>query len=227
MIKDHPLIKFSCYSEDPEVMPLELWEVDRIYRHVFGIPRLDQARDGFIFQCFTGFAFQDIKALTMYHIIKVGANGTPWLIKKRGKTKVTEMVPIMPIIQELIKKYENHPCRTIYNLIIPIYSNANYNGYLKEIADICGISRVLKTHLARHTFADIIINVLGMSLEDLQQMLGHKVIRTTQKYVKVRKIRIEKNMGKVLAILFTSDGKLKEVVPDTFQSLNQELMNNY
>ncbi len=104
IINEDPLTEFSCYYEDPEVMPLEIWEVDQIYRYKFEIQRLDQARDGFIFQCFTGFAFQDIKALTMNHIINVGANGSHWLIKKRGKTKVTEMVPVMTIIRNHIQK---------------------------------------------------------------------------------------------------------------------------
>lgn len=141
----------------------------------------------------------------------MGVNGERWLIKKRGKTDVSEMVPILPIIEELIKKYENHPCRILHNRLIPIFSNANYNGYLKEIAAICGINRELKTHLARHTFADIIINVLGMDLEDLMRMLGHKNIRTTQRYVKIRKIRISRNIGKTMKILFDKHGKLKPI----------------
>ncbi|WP_052495944.1 site-specific integrase [Pedobacter lusitanus] len=215
LIKENPIGEFSCYCQDPEVEPLEIYEVDKIYRKSLPIQRLDQARDGFIFQCFTGFAFQDIRdLLTLDHIIHVGVNGERWLIKKRGKTDVFEMVPILPIIEELIKKYENHPCRILHTRLIPIFSNANYNGYLKEIAAICGINRELKTHLARHTFADIIINVLGMDLEDLMRMLGHKNIRTTQRYVKIRKIRISRNIGKTMKILFDKHGKLKPIKAD-------------
>lgn len=84
------------------------------------------------------------------------------------------MVPVLPIVNELIKKYRNHPRCIINNRLMPIDSNARYNGYLKEIATICGIKRDLNIHLARHTFADIMLNS-GVPLEDVSKMLGIKI----------------------------------------------------
>jgi len=155
-------------------------------------------------------AFQDVFALTEANIIKVGKEGERWLIKDRGKTGVSEMVPILPIIDELIEKYAHHSCLKISNHLIPVNSNTKYNAYLKELADICGITRELNTHLARHTFADMMLNN-GVPLEDVSKMLGHANIRTTQKYCRVQKSRISSNMGKVKEILFTSSGKLRKV----------------
>ncbi|MDQ6482495.1 tyrosine-type recombinase/integrase [Dyadobacter sp. LHD-138] len=82
-------------------------------------------------------------------------------------------------------------------------SNYRYNVYLKELTVICGIRRELNTHLARHTFADIMLNS-GVPLEDVSKMLGHRNIRTTQRYARVRKNRISENIAKVR-------GKLKAV----------------
>ena len=88
------------------------------------------------------------------------------------------LVPIRPIVQELIDKYKNHSYCKINNRLIPVNSNYRYNVYLKELAVICGIRRELNTHLARHTFADIMLNS-GVPLEDVSKMLGHRNIRTT------------------------------------------------
>jgi len=75
---------------------------------------------------------------------------------------------------------------------------------------ICGIQRELNTHLARDTFAEIMLNS-GVPLEDVSKMLGHRNIRTIQRYTCVRKNRISENMAKVKGKLFTKSGKLKAV----------------
>jgi hypothetical protein len=78
-----------------------------------------------------------------------------------------EIVPMLPIIEPLIEKCKDPPVCKQRNSLLPLLSNTNYNGYLKEIAAIGLIHRKLHTHLACHSFADI-----------------------PQKYAKVRKDRI-------------------------------------
>ncbi|MBB6130578.1 site-specific integrase [Mucilaginibacter lappiensis] len=212
----NPFVDFNCSGGERDVEPLEMEQVQAIYRKEFTIPRLIEVRDAFIFQCFTGFAYQDVYALTADNIINVGNTGERWLIKERGKTSVSEMVPILPIVEEIIDKYKNHPRCLKDNCLLPINSNTRYNGYLKEISDICGITieqlnnKELGTHKARHTFADIMLNN-GVPIEDVSRMLGHKSIRTTQRYCRVRKNRISESVNKVKTILFTSEGELRQV----------------
>ncbi|HEX5553183.1 MAG TPA: site-specific integrase [Chitinophagaceae bacterium] len=182
-----------------------------MWQKQISIQRLAEVRDAFIFQCFTGFAFQDVYALTEENIVKVGLSGEKWLIKERGKTGVPEMVPIMPTVGQIIDRYKSHPCRIVQGRSLPVNSNARYNGYLKEIAVICGINRDLNTHLARHTFADMMLNVFGFSLEEVSKMLEHKTIRTTQRYAKVRKNRISQTWSRVRNLVFSEDGELKPV----------------
>ena len=208
----NPIGDFVCTTEIPDIAPLEYHQVLTIYNKDFRIDRLNEVRDSYIFQCFTGFAYQDIFALSQDNIVLVGQEKQKWLIKNRGKTGVAETVPVLPIIDHLIEKYKSHPKCIQRNCLMPIDSNTHYNGYLKEIAAICGIDRELNTHLARHTFADIMLN-LGVPLEDVSKMLGHKSIRTTQRYCRVRKERIIRNVNKfVVSSLFTKDGVLKDVV---------------
>jgi site-specific recombinase XerD len=156
-------------------------------------------------------AFQDVYALSTENIVHVGLKSEKWLVKKRGKTNITEMVPIVPIVAKLIEKYKGHPSCKPNNALIPVNANARYNGYLKELADICGIKRKLNTHLARHTFADIMLNTLGFSLEEVSKMLGHADMRTTLRYARVKKEKISKTWNNVKSLLFTKDGKLKKV----------------
>lgn len=194
LIEKNPCKWFSTSGGELEVLPLELDEVERIYRKPMQIDRLEEVRDLFIFQCFTGFAYQEIRELTKENIVYVGIDREPWLMRARGKTNVNEMVPLLPIAVDILAKYENHPYCQINNKLLPVDTNTRYNGYLKEIGAICGIARELKTHLARHTFADIMLNVCDIPLEDVSKMLGHKSIRTTMKYCRVRKERIARNM---------------------------------
>ncbi|MDB5133737.1 MAG: integrase [Mucilaginibacter sp.] len=210
-INKNPLLQFKCGTEEKEIEPLEIIEVEKIWRKKISIRRLAEVRDAFIFQCFTGFAFQDVYALTPENIVVVGMRKERWLIKGRGKTGVIEMVPIMPIIEEILSRYENHLCRTEHGRLIPINSNYRYNCYLKELATICDINRDLNTHLARHTFADIMLNILEFSLAEVSRMLGHKTIRTTQRYARARKQLISKTYANRRKVLFTKCGQLRRI----------------
>lgn len=218
LIPGNPLEDFNCSAKEKEVQPLELNQVEAIYRKNITIRRMVEVRDAFIFQCFTGYAYGDIYNLAPENIIKVGNAGELWLIKDRGKTEVSEAVPILPIVAELIEKYKEHPYCKTKNRLIPINSNYRYNVYLKELADICNISfenitthnQEFNTHLARHTFAHIMLNN-GVPLEDVSKMMGHKSIRTTQRYARVSRSRIGENMSKLQTRLFAKDGKLRKV----------------
>jgi hypothetical protein len=53
-IPRNPLIHFKCKREEPEILPLELSEVDALYRKTGLIQRLEEVRDAYIFQCFSG-----------------------------------------------------------------------------------------------------------------------------------------------------------------------------
>ncbi|ACT92144.1 site-specific integrase [Dyadobacter fermentans] len=214
-ITRNPMEGFKCSGGDVEVIPLEFEQVERIHRKKLHVERLVEVRDAFIFQCFTGFAYQDIYGLTRDSITLVGPKRERWLVRKRGKTQVGEMVPILPIVEELIQKYKSHPYCVAHDKLIPVNSNFRYNTYLKELADICDIRditgsiRKLDTHDARHFFADMMLNN-GVPLEDVSKMLGHRNIRTTMRYCRVRKSRISENVGLVRDRLFTKTGKLRQ-----------------
>jgi site-specific recombinase XerD len=68
------------------------------------------------------------------------------------------------------------------------------NEYLKEIADLCGISKRLTFHIARHTFATTITLTNGVPIETVSKMLGHKSLKQTQHYAKIVDTKISQDM---------------------------------
>lgn len=71
---------------------------------VFTIPRLEQVRDLFIFQCYTGLAFSDMKMLTKAEI-QIGIDGNRWIIKRRVKTDQRSSIPLLPKAIRILDKY--------------------------------------------------------------------------------------------------------------------------
>jgi len=75
------------------------------------------------------------------------------------------------------------------------------NAYLKEVADMCGITKPLTFHIARHTFATTVTLTNGVPIETVSSMLGHKNLRTTQIYAKVVEHKVGEDMDRLEARL--------------------------
>ena len=103
-------------------------------------------------------------------------------------------VPLLPEAVRLIKKYNDHPVSVGKGRLFPVISNQRMNGYLKEIAEICGIDKNFTFHLSRHTFATTVTLSNGVPIESVSKMLGHTSIRTTQIYAKVVEYKLSEDM---------------------------------
>ena len=156
--------------------------------------RLEQVRDIFIFCCFTGLAYSDVKKLSKDNLV-FGIDGDKWIKTKRTKTDTRSNIPLLPTALEIIKKYENHPEAVTKGVLLPVLSNQKSNAYLKEIADLCGINKNLTTHLARHTFATTVTLSNGVPMESVSKMLGHKSLKTTQHYAKILDRKVSDDMA--------------------------------
>ena len=155
---------------------------------------LNIVRDIFIFSCYTGLAYIDIFNLTKEQIT-IGVDGNLWIITNRQKTGINSNIPLLPIAEEIIKKYENHPLVSNSGKLLPVYSNQKVNEYLKTIADNCNINKKLTFHCARHTFATTVTLSNNVSMESVSKMLGHKSIKTTQHYAKILDKKVSEDMN--------------------------------
>ena len=167
-------------------------ELQRLKDAPLSNERLDHVRDAFVFCCFTGLAYADVKKLTHNDFV-IGIDGELWINTKRTKTKTKSNIPVLPTAMAILEKYEGSPYLS-HGRVLPILSNQKMNAYLKEIADISGVKKKLTTHLARHTFATTITLSNGVSIESVSKMLGHKNLRTTQHYAKILNRKVSEDM---------------------------------
>ncbi|TNF39464.1 MAG: site-specific integrase [Bacteroidetes bacterium] len=171
-------------------------ELESIEQKDFSIERLQQVKDLFVFSCYTGLAYIDAINLKSADIRK-GIDGGEWIFTARQKTDVPVQVPLLSKASKIIAKYKDHPKTKLSGTVFPVISNQKLNSYLKEIADLCNISKNLTFHLARHTFATTVTLTNGVPIESVSKMLGHSDIRTTQIYAKVVEMKISEDMAKL------------------------------
>lgn len=183
-IKTDPFINKKLSCQNVERVYLDTDELNIMMDKEFNIQRLEVARDLFVFSCFTGLPFIEIKNLTHDSIIKDKEN-TLWIDGKRTKTKIEFQVPLLKVPERIIEKYKDNPLCKQNGVVLPVFSNQNYNAYLKGIADICGIKKQITTHTARHTFATTVTLSNGVSMEAVSKMLGHTNLATTKIYARI------------------------------------------
>ena len=159
----------------------------------FVTERLNQVKDIFLFSCFTGLAYIDVKKLTKNNIT-IGIDGEKWIYTNRQKTDTRSNIPLLPMAEEIIAKYKEHPQCLNEGKLLPVLSNQKMNAYLKEMADVCGINKELTFHIARHTFATTVTLTNGVPIESVSKMLGHKNLRTTQHYAKILDRKVSDDM---------------------------------
>jgi site-specific recombinase XerD len=188
-----PFVNYKAKIREVEREFLSQEEIQTIYEKVFVTERLNQVKDIFVFACFTGLAYIDVKQLTLSNI-SIGIDGGKWIFTHRQKTETASRIPLLPIPSELIQKYAEHPQCINENKLLPVLSNQKMNSYLKEIADVCGIQKDLTFHIARHTFATTLTLTNGVPIETVSKMLGHTNIKTTQHYAKILYKKVSDDM---------------------------------
>jgi site-specific recombinase XerD len=196
-ILQNPFKDFACNYVSLNRSYLTEEEVESIYRKHITINRLARVRDVFIFQIYTGLSYVDMADLTE-DSIEIGIDGKRWIVINRKKTGIRSSIPILPRAQEILTKYQTDPQCISEHKLLPVCTNQRMNGYLKEIADLCEITKNLTTHLARHTFATTITLSHGVPIETVSKMLGHSDLKTTQIYSKVVDRKIADDMKHLL-----------------------------
>ena len=174
----NPFIAYKVEREPVEIDFLDEEELRRIINFDTPLPRLERARDMFLFGCFTGLSYIDIKTLAPEHFERDSA-GRIWIKKRRVKTGVLSRIPLLPIAKMILDKYRGG------EKLLPIQDPADVNKYLKDIAILCNINKRITFHTSRHTFASTVTLANNISLEVVSKMLGHTNTRMTTHYAKL------------------------------------------
>lgn len=135
----------------------------------------DMVRRAFIVSLNTGFDFATVSNLYGWMVDKNR------LVFDRSKTGTQNSFPLNKAALAAIGKITDPEAKIFY---LP-----TWNGSVKTLrswAKRAGITKQITWHTARHSFGTNHANEYGTNVEVIKELLGHKDIRMTMKYVKVK-----------------------------------------
>lgn len=207
-VERDPFANFSLKFVKNERHYLSQKELDLLINTELIHTYQNRTKDIFIFSCYTGLSYIDVKNLMKNDIVK-GIDGKDWIFTKRQKTDHPIKIPLLDVAENIIHKYKDE--MTNSDKLLPVYSNQKLNIYLKEIAKELKINKYLTFHSARHTFATTVTLSNGVPIETVSKLLGHTKLSTTQIYAKVLESRISSDINNLRIVLNHQKELLKNV----------------
>ena len=206
-VSRYPFSDYHVQKEETEKGFLTKDELNALMNNPRLTPRRAYIRDLFIFCCFTGLAHADLKNLKNENIVKNPADGSWWIHTHRQKTGVAENVKLLPIPLAILKKYKGL-CTDGHVFDVPNHKSCCKR--IRFVAKLCGITKNLTWHMARHTMATVVCLSNGMPLEVVGSVLGHKCIESTQVYAKIT----QEKLGCEIDTLATKLAKIQQFSPN-------------
>ncbi|HEX9827037.1 MAG TPA: site-specific integrase, partial [Flavobacteriaceae bacterium] len=192
-----PFVNYKLQFKKTERQFLTERELKLIEETTFNVPSTERIKDLFVFACYTGLSYIDVKELVQDHLVK-GIDGNDWLFMKRTKTDTPLKIPLLRKAKVIIEKYNAQQDILNKNRVLPIYTNHFINRTLKDIATACSIRKNLTFHVARHTFATAITLSNGVPMETVSKLLGHTKLSTTQIYARVLEKKVGEDMQNLM-----------------------------
>jgi integrase len=193
--RNHQKRAFSVFKEDTDSIYLNLDELTAIWQlDLSNNATKERARDLFLIGCFTGLRVSDYNNLKPSSIKEI--NGVKMFVVKTQKTKKTVAIPMHPIVDAILTKYDGIPAHMFDQKI---------NQNIKEVARLTGLDEVIETtatisglevtqnqskfelvttHTARRSFCTNAY-LMGMDSLDIMAISGHTTEKNFLKYIKV------------------------------------------
>lgn len=186
LLKDNPYNKLKFERGKSEgIKYITLEQIKQIQGLKTASESIERVRDLFVFQCFTGLSYADLFNFDFSGVIK---KGNKFFIRDvRVKTEEEYFLMLLKPAMEILQKYD---------FKLPVISNYQYNLRLKVVQELARIKQNLHSHMARHSFAVMALN-MGVSIENLAKMMGHTDIKTTQIYAKVLNKSVQEEFEKM------------------------------
>ncbi len=198
-IDKDPFKRFTMGEKPIQRIVLTVNELRKIENKEIDNERLNEVKDVFLFCCYTGLSYVDVESLTAKNIQTLEGD-KQMIFTYRTKTEIKASIFLSAKAKAILDKYKSHPICEERNCLLPVKSNQKYNAYLKEIQVLCGIDKPLTTHVARRTYATILLNN-GVRLETVQKSLGHSDPEQTKEYAKLLNITIADEVSKLDGII--------------------------
>lgn len=178
IIDQNPFYLYKAKKVKTKIIYLDAEELRRLENQEFKKDKLKRVRDMFVFCCYTGLPYTEMKNLKPKHIVK-GFDDQKWIKIKRQKTGGKLSIPLLSKAKALLYKFLETESS---EYLLPRLSNQKFNQHLKDIAAITGIKKRLTHHTARKTFASTVLLYNDVPMEVVSELLGHSSLKITQKY---------------------------------------------
>jgi site-specific recombinase XerD len=185
-----PYVQFKMKrSSESTKQWLTAQEHEKIEKAEVHTKSMARVKERFLFCCYTGLSFMDATTLSSDNITEM--LGARWIVMDRHKTGRTFRVPLIAKAEAILNQ------KPVTGPYFKSITNQVFNHYLKDLAAIASIDKLLTSHVARHTFATTIALENGITLETLSAMMG-TTIKTAQWYGRIVDARILGEMGKLM-----------------------------
>lgn len=212
IIKRDPFINYVAEKPLKQRRHLTMDEFQKLLTTPIAEKHLERCRDMFLFACFSGMAYADMRNLSEKHITK-DDSGIIWIRIERQKTKSECKIRLLSIPIQIMEKYKHE--RTD-DKIFKLKTLKTIDENLKTIAQKCGIESRLCYHMGRHTYATQVCISQGVPIETLCKMMGHRSVQTTQIYAKITNQKVNEDM-KLLSSRIENRYELpKDDVPEDY-----------
>ena len=204
LIKPFNYTAIKSIEREGEIYIIDLKQLMQLQSFDLQNKRLEQCRDVFCFQCWTGQRYSDIETLK-FEDLKINSKGEKiwdfYAIKTGGNIKV----PIVEYANHILNRYKNE------SQPLPVISNQKQNEYLKELGKKVSIGKnkiagfdtkvkkvqfhdgkrseefvpfyeVLTTHVARKAYITISL-IIGVPERVVKEVSGHKSEKDFRRYV--------------------------------------------
>jgi hypothetical protein len=149
-IQANPFRNIKFHLEEVDKPFLSQGELNKIMAREFAIQRIGQVRDVFVFCCFTGLAFIDVKTLTLKEL-EQGVDGNLWIRKQRNKSKQWAHIPLLPQARQIIDRYRTNPQCQKKGVMLPVLSNQKMMPTSRRLPVLCGIQKKPYSRIAPGT----------------------------------------------------------------------------
>ncbi|MGB4415437.1 MAG: site-specific integrase [Paludibacter sp.] len=180
------------FTEDVDNVYLNETELQQLKDFDFsGVPHLDRVRDWFLLLAWTGSRFSDLQKIDLSNI------KNNFITYRQQKTKTAVTIPVHPVVNEILNKYNYQMPKAI--------TNQKFNDYIKEACKLAGIDTLesftrtvggkevtetkpkfdlVSSHTCRRSFCTNMYK-RGLNTLTIMSVSGHKTEKSFLKYIKV------------------------------------------
>lgn len=143
--------------------------------------RYEIVKKAFLFSCFTGLRYSDMKALRWSEIHTAADGKTLYIEHDQVKTKNRVTIPLSDEALKWMPKQKIGIDQVFHEFQI---THTTVEVILQEWMKDCGIDKHITYHCSRHTAATTLLT-LGANLYVVSKLLGHSSIKMTEVYAKI------------------------------------------